>query len=139
MANDVETFYLKSGSILKTAAAQNSSGGGSGLGAGSAIYYDGGTLSDGIWGDWSGSYADWIRQGFLNVVQLGGAKIEVNNINGRAILVPFLHDPALGGTPDGGLTKLGPETLTLNGSICPPLKIPLSRFVLFLFLQIFRP
>ncbi len=113
-ANDVGIYYLKSGSILKTAAAQNSGGGASGLGFGSAIYYDGGTLSDGLWNDWSGSYADWIRQGFSNVVQLGGAKIEINNVNGRAILVPFIHDPALGGTPDGGLTKLGAGTLTLN-------------------------
>ena len=113
-ANDVGIYYLKSGSILKTAAVQNSGGGASGLGSGSAIYYDGGTLSDGLWNDWAGSYADWIRQGFSNVVQLGGAKIEVNNVNGRTILVPFIHDPALGGTPDGGLTKLGTGTLNLN-------------------------
>jgi len=95
-ANDVGTYYLKSGSILKTAAAQNSGGGASGLGSGSAIYYDGGTLSDGVWNDWNASYTDWIKAGFSNVVQTGGAKIEVNNVNNRIVNVPFLHDPALG-------------------------------------------
>jgi len=112
--NDVGIFYLKSGSILKTACAQTSGGWTSGLGSGSAIYYDGGTLSDGLWNDWASSYTDWIKQGFSNVVQAGGAKIEVNNVNNRIINVPFLHDPALGGTIDGGLTKLGPQVLTLN-------------------------
>ena len=115
-SNNVGTIYLKSGSILKTAGAQNSGGGSAGLGAGSALYYDGGTLSDGLWNDWSGSYVNWIKQGFSNIVQSGGAKIEVNNVNGRIVNVPFLHDPALGGTADGGLTKLGAETLTLSNS-----------------------
>ena len=114
-ANDVGTYYLKSGSILKTAGAHNSGGGASGLGSGSAIYYDGGTLSDGLWNDWNASYTDWIKPGFSNIIQVGGAKIEVNNVNNRIVNVPFLHDPALGGTVDGGLTKLGPQVLTLNG------------------------
>jgi autotransporter-associated beta strand protein len=116
-SNNVGTIYLKSGSILKTAAVHNSGGENSGLGAGSALCYDGGILSDGLWGDWSGSLADWIRQGFSNVVQEGGAKIEVNNASGRIVNVPFLHDPALGGTEDGGLTKLGFATLTLS-NVC---------------------
>ncbi len=115
-SNNVGTIYLKSGSILKTAAAQNFGGGSAGLGSGSAMYYDGGIFSDGPWGDWSGSLADWIRQGFSNVVQAGGAKIEVNNASGRIVNVPFLHDPALGGTEDGGLTKLGYGMLTLSNT-----------------------
>ena len=113
---NVGSIFLNSGSILKTAAAHNSGGGSGGLGWGSALYYNGGTLSDGAWNDWSGSYTDWIKQGFSNVVQSGGAKIEVNNINGRVVNVPFLHDPDLGGTADGGLTKLGPNTLTLSSA-----------------------
>ena len=116
-SNNVGTIYLKSGSILKTAAVQNSGGGNAGLGAGSALYYDGGILSDGPWGDWDGSYANWIRPGFSNVIQAGGAKIEVNNINGRIVNNSLLHDPALGGTEDGGLTKLGYGTLTLS-NVC---------------------
>jgi len=116
-SNNVGTIYLKSGSILKTAAAHNSGGTSAGLGAGSAMYYDGGIFSDGAWGDWSGSLIDWIKPGFSNVIQAGGAKIEVNNASGRIVNVPFLHDPALGGTADGGLTKLGYETLTLS-NIC---------------------
>ncbi len=115
-SNNVGTIYLKTGSILKTAAAHNSGGESAGLGSGSALYYDGGIFSDGPWGDWTGSLADWIRQGFSNVVQAGGAKIEVNNASGRIVNVPFLHDPALGGTSDGGLTKLGYETLTLSNT-----------------------
>jgi len=115
-SNNVGTIYLKSGSILKTSCAHNSGGETAGLGSGSALYYDGGIFSDGVWGDWSGSLIDWIKQGFSNVVQTGGAKIEVNNLNGRIVNVPFLHDPALGGTADGGLTKLGVGTLTLSNT-----------------------
>jgi autotransporter-associated beta strand protein len=50
-----------------------------------------------------------------NVVQAGGAIIDAG---GFAITVAALliHDPALGSTPDGGLTKLGAGTLTLNAA-----------------------
>ena len=113
-SNNIGTIYLKSGSMLKTAAAYNFAG--TNLGEGSTLYYDGGIFSDGLWGDWSGSLTDWIKQGFSNVVQAGGAKIEVNNASGRIVNVPFLHDPALGGTADGGLTKLGYESLTLSNT-----------------------
>jgi len=115
-SNNVGTIYLKSGSILKTSCAQNSGGETAGLGSGSALYYDGGIFSDGAWGDWTGSLIDWIKQGFSNVVQTGGANIEVNNLSGRIVNVPFLHDPALGETADGGLTKLGDGSLTLSNT-----------------------
>jgi autotransporter-associated beta strand protein len=48
-------------------------------------------------------------------VQLGGAKIDTNGFN-ITIAQPLLHDPALSGTADGGLTKSGSGTLTLTGS-----------------------
>ncbi len=115
-SNNVGTIYLKSGSIFKTSCAHNSGGETAGLGSGSVLYYDGGIFSDGLWGEWSGSFIDWIKQGFSNVVQIGGANIEVNNLNGRIVNVPFLHDQALGGTADGGLTKLGAGTLTLSNT-----------------------
>ena len=50
-----------------------------------------------------------------NLVQAGGAVI---NDGGFAITIAglLLHDPGLGATPDGGLTKLGAGTLTLTAS-----------------------
>jgi autotransporter-associated beta strand protein len=49
-----------------------------------------------------------------NIVQSGGAIIDDG---GYAITIaaPLLHDPSLGSTLDGGLTKLGAGTLTLSG------------------------
>lgn len=49
-----------------------------------------------------------------NAVQAGGALI---NDGGYAITIAgaFIHDPALGTAPDGGLIKLGGGTLTLSG------------------------
>ncbi len=49
-----------------------------------------------------------------NAVQAGGAIIDDG---GFAITIPagLTHDPALGGTVDGGLTKLDTGTLTLTG------------------------
>jgi autotransporter-associated beta strand protein len=50
--------------------------------------------------------------GSSNWVQSGGAKIDDG---GFAISIggPLIHDPALGATADGGLTKLGSGTLTI--------------------------
>ncbi len=47
-------------------------------------------------------------------VQAGGAIIDVQGFN-VTVGQPLLHDPALGPTPDGGLTKTGTGTLTLSG------------------------
>ena len=65
--------------------------------------------------------ADFIRQNsaaghnapLTLYVKAGGAIIDSNGFNIGALL-PLLHDPALGGTPDGGLTKLGGGTLSLS-------------------------
>jgi autotransporter-associated beta strand protein len=48
-----------------------------------------------------------------NLVQAGGAVIDDGGFSAVAIAGPLLHDPALGSTLDGGLTKLGIGTLTL--------------------------
>jgi len=83
----------------------------------SVINFNGGIVSDGTYGPHA-SFGDynWLRAGSSNLVQAGGAIIEVNNVNGREITEPLLHDPALGGTADGGLTKIGPQTLILAGA-----------------------
>ncbi|RLD11550.1 MAG: hypothetical protein DRI44_03295 [Chlamydiae bacterium] len=82
----------------------------------SLLNLNGGILSDGVEGEHEGSFTNWFSAGQSNVVMAGGAFIEVNNVNGREILQPFYHDPALGAAQDGGLTKLGKETLTLHGA-----------------------
>jgi fibronectin-binding autotransporter adhesin len=46
-------------------------------------------------------------------VKAGGGTIDSNGF-GIAITQPLLHDPALGASPDGGITKIGAGTLTLN-------------------------
>jgi autotransporter-associated beta strand protein len=46
-------------------------------------------------------------------VQAGGAKIDDSGFTINAISGPLIHDPALGSTLDGGLTKLGNGKLTL--------------------------
>ncbi len=110
--DDASTFNLNAGGTLKTAG-MHATGAIPGPQEGSFLNFDGGTLSDGIWPIWN---PEWI-QVFTNlIVKAGGANIEVNNTSGRLISIALLHDSALGGTPDGGLTKLGPETLTLGGN-----------------------
>ena len=49
-----------------------------------------------------------------NVVQAGGAIVDDSGL-AITIAAPLIHDPSLGATPDGGLTKLGAGTLTLSG------------------------
>lgn len=48
-------------------------------------------------------------------VKAGGAEIDTNGKT-VAILQPFLHDAALGASPDGGLNKTGAGTLTLSAA-----------------------
>src|SRR5205085_40454 len=48
-------------------------------------------------------------------VQAGGARIDDNGF-AITLAAPLIHDSSLGATPDGGLTKLGPGTLTLAGA-----------------------
>ena len=48
-------------------------------------------------------------------VGAGGARINPNG-NSITIAQPLLHDPALGGAPDGGLVLTGGGTLTLTGA-----------------------
>ena len=75
------------------------------------LYFNGGVLKAGAG-----------TTGFLSAlsglsarVQAGGAKIDDG---GYAITIsqPLFHDPALGATPDGGLTKLGAGTLTFTST-----------------------
>jgi autotransporter-associated beta strand protein len=49
------------------------------------------------------------------IVKSGGAIVDTNTFN-STIAAPLLHDPDLGASLDGGLTKNGAGTLTLNGS-----------------------
>jgi autotransporter-associated beta strand protein len=81
-----------------------------------SVNFNGGILSDGSYLDWSSSYANWIQSLTKLYVKAGGAHIEVNNSNGRTLLNGLLHDAALGGTPDGGLVKLGTGPLSLSGN-----------------------
>jgi autotransporter-associated beta strand protein len=50
-----------------------------------------------------------------NAVQAGGAIIDDGGF-AISILAPLIHDPALGATMDGGLTKLDTGTLTLTNA-----------------------
>ena len=86
-----------------------------GSGGGSYFKFDGGTLSDGSYGEVLGSFTNWFQAGYSNIVQAGGAKIEVNSAS-REIMQPLYHDADLGGTADGGLTKLGTGNLVLSAA-----------------------
>ncbi len=50
-----------------------------------------------------------------SVVKSGGAVID-SDTNAISVLEPLQHDGTLGGTPDGGLIKLGSGTLTLTAA-----------------------
>lgn len=52
---------------------------------------------------------------FTANVQAGGALIDTQAFN-VTIAAPLVHDTALGGTADGGLTKIGTGALTLSGA-----------------------
>ncbi len=61
------------------------------------------------------------------LVQAGGAKI--NGSYGITISQPLIHDPALGATPDGGLTIWGLVTLTGHNTYTGPTTILLGALV----------
>ena len=77
------------------------------------VYFNGGMLLNSYPG-----YYNYVNSsgnnGFYAYVQAGGAVI---NTGGTMYFeTPLLHDPALGATPDGGLTKLGSGLLWLYNS-----------------------
>jgi autotransporter-associated beta strand protein len=75
----------------------------------STVNFNGTTLKAGA------SSTNWISSLTNANVSTGGAKFDSNGFN---IAVPqsLVHDPALGATPDGGLTKSGAGTLVLGGT-----------------------
>jgi hypothetical protein len=48
-------------------------------------------------------------------MQLQAQRFDTNGFD-ITIAQPLTHDPALGAAPDGGVTKLGAGTLTLEGT-----------------------
>ncbi len=52
---------------------------------------------------------------FSPTINTGGANIDTNGFN-ATINSPLMHNPTLGATADGGLTKSGSGTLTLSGN-----------------------
>jgi len=121
----IENFVFRNGDTDEPSTVNLNEGGVLKIGAmhalgpvadGSYLNFDGGTLSDGNWPEWSGSYSDWIQVITNLIVKAGGAKIEVNNANGRVINKALMHDSDLGSTADGGLTKLGYGTLILSNT-----------------------
>jgi autotransporter-associated beta strand protein len=79
-------------------------------GAGTAtVNFDGGTLR-------AATSSGIFLQGLTNAyVQDEGALFDSQAFS-IAVAQPLLHDPALGSTPDAGLTKNGTGTLTLSGN-----------------------
>jgi autotransporter-associated beta strand protein len=80
-----------------------------------AFNFNGGTLKAGAGasaGFFQGSTVTPVTP-ITTVVQSGGAFINDGG-NSITILEPLQHDAALGGGPDGGLTKLGSGTITLT-------------------------
>jgi autotransporter-associated beta strand protein len=89
----------------------NVSVGSAGANAWGLINHNGGTFKIG-----STSATLFTRNNFApltNIIQAGGAIIDTAG-SSTAFNSPLLTDPNLGGSPDGGLTKLGAGTLTLS-------------------------
>jgi len=68
-----------------------------------------------------------------NYVQAGGAKIDDSGFTINAISAPLIHDPGLGSSLDGGLTKLGNGKLTLaaNNTYTGPTLITAGTLALY--------
>ncbi len=75
----------------------------------SAFNFNGGTLQASSTNSTFNSFLTYAR------VQSGGAIVDCHGFN-LTIRQGLSHDPALGATPDGGLTKVGSGVLTLSGS-----------------------
>ena len=112
-APTVTTLNLNKGGRLETARIWTAT---ANLATTSLLNFNGGIISDGVEGEHEGSFTNWFFAGQSNIIMSGGAFIEVNNVSGREIVQPFFHDPALGVTDDGGLTKIGDATLKLHGA-----------------------
>ena len=99
---DTGSLYLNGGT-LSVPSVQNING------TTGIIYFDGGTLQA------TADSNDFVAAGGnLNAfVQSGGAVIDSDG-NDITISAPLQHDPTLGSTPDGGLTKVGEGTLVLS-------------------------
>ena len=100
------TFHLDGGVFTTTGLVQKVAGV---AGTNATFNFNGGTLR-------AGSSALGMAGLDNAFVKAGGARIDTNGFNPAAIAQVLQHDPALGATPDGGLTKLGAGTLTLNGT-----------------------
>ena len=103
------TVNLNGGTLNVDAITNDNTAGSTGT-----IYFNGGTLQA------NAASGNFIASGGTSstmtaYVRGGGTKIDSNSY---AITVSqdLLHDPALGGTVDGGLTKLGDGTLVLAGT-----------------------
>ena len=99
---DGATYYNGSSGLLNTGAIKNIFGAGGTL----SINFNGGTLQA------SASSGSFITGATAATVQSGGARIDTQSYN-VTIAQPLLHDGTLGGSLDGGLTKLGSGELTL--------------------------
>ena len=103
------TYNLNGGTLI----CSNFSVGSAGNNAWGAINYNGGTLSPVA--NNSALFTTLNFASLSNLVQAGGAFIDTAGSN-TTFNLPLLTDPALGGSPDGGLTKLGAGTLSLSAA-----------------------
>jgi fibronectin-binding autotransporter adhesin len=102
-------YNLNGGTLI----CSNFSIGSAGNNAWGTINYNGGTLSPGASNTTLFTVLNFAS--LTNAVQAGGAVIDTAGLNATFNL-PLISDPALGGSPDGGLTKLGAGTLTLSAA-----------------------
>jgi fibronectin-binding autotransporter adhesin len=102
-------YNLNGGTLI----CSNMSVGSAGNNAWGAVNYNGGTLSPVANNNVLFTTLNFAS--LSNLVQAGGAVIDTAGSN-TTFNLPLLTDPALGGSPDGGLTKLGTGTLTLSAA-----------------------